>query len=227
MANNLVPTQALGNVSVFKQSVHGTTLTAPNKQGARWVAIHNIHDSDLSIYVPGNEVHESFAEDAVARSAVYNPGNSGKMMDNDDIASVTTAVVTAGTATTGTRNSGTVTVTRNGLNVTTSVVVPSFDGITVAGGVVTAGKVTSTVGSGLEVGDVISFPLTTDTGVEISLTLLEDSLSLSAGVYVRKAETAIDIHTLGAGEIFYGNFSKFYISADDGVADGIVAAYFN
>lgn len=227
MANELIPKQALGNVTVFKESVFGTTLTAPPMDNARWVGIHNTHDSDISIFVPSNEVFESFAEDAASRSVVYNPGNSGKMMEDDLIASVTTAVVTAGTVTTGTRTSGAVTVTRGGVDVTSIVVAPSFDGITVADGAVTAGAVTSTVGSGLKVGDVISFPLTTDTGVEISLTLLEDSLSLSAGVYARKATTAIDIHTLGAGEIFYGSFSKIYVVADDTGGDGIVSAYFN
>lgn len=225
MANNLVPTQALGNVSVFKENVHGTTLTAPNKQGARWVAIHNIHDSDLSIHVPGNEVHESFAEDGIARSAVYDPGNAGRMDTGDAIASI--ATVTAGTATTGARASGTVTVTRDGVDVTADVTAPNFTGITVAAGVVTAGAVHTTQGSGLEVGDVLTFALVTDTGVELSLTLAEDSLAISAGVYIRKAETAVDIHTLGAGEIFYGNFSKFYVVADDTGGDGIVAAYFN
>jgi hypothetical protein len=172
MANELIPKQALGNVTVFKESVFGTTLTAPPMDNARWVGIHNTHDSDISIFVPSNEVFESFAEDGAARSAVYNPGNSGKMMENDAIASVTTAVVTAGTVTTGANDSGRVTVTRGGVDVTNSVTAPSFDAIEVAGGVVTAGAVTSTLGSGLEVGDVLSFPLATDTGVEIRLTLL-------------------------------------------------------
>jgi hypothetical protein len=225
MANNMVPTQALGNVSVFKEAVHGTTLTAPNKQGARWVAIHNIHGTDLSIFVPGNEIHESFAEDGIARSLVYDPGNAGRMDTGDAIDSI--ATVTAGDATTGARASSTVTVTRDGVDITADVTAPNFTGITVAGGVVTAGAVHTTEGSGLKVGDVLTFALVTDTDVELSLTLVEDSLALSAGVYIRKAADAVDIHTLGAGEIFYGNFSKFYIVADDTDGDGIVAAYFN
>jgi len=225
MANNMVPTQALGNVSVFKQAVHGTTLTAPNKQGARWVAIHNIHDTALSIFVPGNEVHESFAEDAVSRSAVYNPGNAGKLDENQSILSSST--VTAGTtATADSSDATTLVVTRNGVDVTSSVTKPTFDGITVADGTISAIAVNGE-GADLEQGDVITFTCTTATSVDIQITVAEDDLQLSAGVYIRKAETAIDIHTLGAGEIFYGNFSKFYIVADDLGGDGKVAAYFN
>lgn len=225
MANNLVPTQALGNVSVFKEAVHGTTLTAPNKPNARWVAIHNIHDSDLSIYVPGNEVHESFVEGGIARSSVYDPGNSGKLVEDQDI--ITSSTVTDGTTATGdTSDATTLVVTRNGVDVTTSVTKPTFDGITVAAGVVTAIKVNAE-GANLEQGDVITFTCTTATGVDIQITVAEDDLQISAGVYIRKSADAVDVHTLGAGEIFYGNFSKIYIEADDDGDDGIVAAYFN
>lgn len=225
MANQLIPKQALGNVTVFKESVFGTTLTAPPMDNARWVGIHNIHDSDISIFVPKNEVFESFAEDAVSRSAVYNPGNSGKLDENQDI--ITSSTVTDGTTATGdTSDATTLVVTRNGVDVTKSVTKPTFDGITVADGVVTAIKVNAE-GANLEQGDVITFTCTTATDVDIQITVAEDDLQLSAGIYARKATTAIDIHTLGAGEIFYGSFSKIYVVADDGDTNGIVSAYFN
>lgn len=225
MANQLIPKQALGNVTVFKESVAGTTLTAPPLDGARWIGIHSLHGTNLSIFVPSNEVYESLAEDAVARSAVYNPGNSGKLDENQSILSSST--VTAGTtASSDTSNASTLVVTRNGVDVTSSVTKPTFDGITVADGAISAIAVNGE-GADLEQGDVITFTCTTATSVDIQITVAENDLQLSAGVYARKAETAIDIHTLGAGEIFYGNFSKFYIVADDDGGDGIVAAYFN
>lgn len=193
----------------------------------RWRAIHNIHDGAIDLLIPGNQVYQHFDEDGDARSAVYNPGSIGKLDEDTALADFDGAVeVTAGTATTGTRASGTVTVTRDGIENPTGVIAPSFNGITVAAGAVTA-MVVDGEGEGLEEGDIITFPLLTDTGVEIKFTVGQDDLQLKDGIYQKVSDADVTFtDVLAAGEIIYLNVSQFQFAAGDDNNDGKIVAYF-
>ena len=136
--------------------------------------------------VQGSGLHKYIALDGVARSAVFSPGNAGKLDGSQSILS--SATVTAGTTASG-DTSGAVVVTRDGVVVTGSVTAPTFSGITVVSGAVTAIAVGTTEGATLQEGDVLTFPLITASTVTLSVTLAEDDLQLSAGYYQYKATT--------------------------------------
>lgn len=207
-----------------ESTAQDTDMVAP--QG-RWRAIHNLHDTAVTLLIPGNQVYQHFDEDGAARSAVYGPGNSGKLDEDTALNAFDGAVeVTAGTATTGTRASGTVTVTRDGIEDPSGVTAPSFDGITVAAGAVTA-MVVNGEGAGLEEGDIITFPLLTDTDVEIKFTVAQDDLQLKDGIYQKVSEDDVTFESvLGADEIIYLNVTQFQFLAQDAGNDAKIVAYF-
>jgi hypothetical protein len=222
MNQDYIPKQVAGNLVVLDESVTGIAdiLVAPPY--GRWVALHNTHDTAVSIFAPENEVFRYIAENGDARADVNGPGNTGKLAADESILSSTT--VTEGT-TASFDSSGTVTVTRNGVDVTSQVTAPSFDGIAVATGAATAIAVNAE-GAGLEEGDVITFPLTTATDVSLSITVAENDLQLSAGFYTLKVTTRKKIRTLAAGETVYVNVSKVEIQADDDQDNATVTGYF-
>ena len=205
-----------------ESTAQDTAMVAP--QG-RWRAIHNLHTTAVSLLIPGNQVYQHFDEDGDARSDVYGPGNSGKLDAGQSILSSST--VTAGTTATGdTSDAATLVVTRNGVDVTSSVIKPTFNGITVATGDISAIAVLGE-GAGLEQGDVITFTCTTATTVDIQVTVAEDDLQLADGIYQLKATTDVTFASiLGADEIIYLNVSEFKFLATDGGNDAKVVAYF-
>lgn len=195
----------------------------------RWRAIHNIHDGAIDLLIPGNQVYQHFDEDAVARSAVYAPGNSGKLDENTALADFdgTVTAVDAGTTANFTGDSsGTVTVTRNGVENPGGVTAPSFDGINWTSSAL-ATLVVNGEGSGLEEGDVITFPLTTNTDITITFTVGQDDLQLKDGIYQKVSDADVTFtDVLAAGEIMYLNVSQFQFAAGDDNNDGKIVAYF-
>lgn len=207
-----------------------TVMVAP--QG-RWRAIHNLHDTAVSLLIPGNQVYQHFDENTSSsgtqRSQVYNGGSSGKLLNDKSILS--SASVTGGTtATTDTSNQATLTVTRGGVDITASITKPAFDGITVTAGAITAilvGGSSNLVGGGLKEGDVIAFTCTTASTVDISITVAKDDLGLADGIYQKVSSADVTFASvLGAGEIIYLNVSQFQFLAADGENDAKIAAYF-
>ena len=136
---------------------------------ARWRAVHNLHSEDLNVLAPSNEIYKYFDDGGDARSDVFNPGNKGTLIENQSILGSATSTETSATGSFSGDTSGTVTVTRNGV-AASGVTVPAFDGINYNGTALTAILPTSTIGAGLEEGDVISFACNTNTGVTVSIT---------------------------------------------------------
>ncbi|MAO24127.1 MAG: hypothetical protein CMJ25_25530 [Phycisphaerae bacterium] len=213
-----------------ESTAQDTDMVAP--QG-RWRAIHNIHDGAIDLLIPGNQVYQHFDESTTSahtkRSHVYNGGSSGKLLNNKSI--LPSASVTDGTtATTDTSKQSTLTVTRDGVDITASITKPAFDGITVAAGAITAilvGGSSNLVGAGLEEGDVIAFTCTTATTVDISITVAKDDLGLADGIYQKVSDADVTFNDiLAAGEIMYLNVSQFQFAAGDDNNDGKIVAYF-
>lgn len=199
----------------------------PPGTNARWKAVCNLHGTDLNVLAPSNEIYKYTAEGASARSNYYNPLNSGKMINNDDVLASSTSTETSATGSFTGDTSGTVTVTRNGLDPGTSVTVPAFDGIAYDGDALTAIDVSS-VGAGLKEGDVISFPCTTNTGLTVTITVAEDDLALGAGLNILKSTTMAVAAVIPSGvTVALPSFSKIQIQATDGGNDGDAVAYFN
>jgi hypothetical protein len=196
-------------------------LTAPR---GRWRYLHNAHDTYVSILVPSNEVYLYTAVDAAARSTYHGATNSGRMTENDSVVGTITA--TSYESITG-DTSGAVTVTRNATNETTAAIVPpSFDGIDLSTTAVTDCVVTSTEGSGLQPGDVLSFPLVTNPTITLTITLGENDLALGAGLNLLKATTAVLGLTLAPYETVACNFTQIQVQALDGGNDAKVTGYF-
>ncbi len=106
-------------------------------------------------------------------------GNSqvrvGELEANESILS--SSAVASGTVNTSGDTSDTVTVTRGGVNVTADVGAPSFDGITVSSnGSSLDAIVVNGEGSGLLAGDVITFPCTTQSSLNITITLVSGDI---------------------------------------------------
>lgn len=138
-------------------------------------------------------------------SAVNNPVSSGIL----EAGSILTSSVVSGVdeETTFTADtSGTVTVTRNGQTITLTDT-PSFNNIAVTAGVLASIDVNND-GDDLEFGDVITFPLTTNIGASISITLDQDDIQLAAGWYSYKSESHEYIVPVVAGEVIEGSFSS-------------------
>ena len=127
-----------------------------------------------------------------------------------EVSGVTAAI---GVATTSVNTS--VVVTRNGVDVTSSITTkPSFDGITVTytddvGALVAV--LVNEHDTELEEGDVVTFTLTSDTDVTVTYTVREDDLQLSRGYYQFKSDAEYDI-AIGVGEVIEGHFTS--IEAD-------------
>ena len=172
-----------------------------------------------TLTVKGSGLHKYVAQDGQLRSEVLSPGNSGILNQTD--VSITEACKITGVenALTG-GQSGPVTVTRNGEEVTLTDP-PSFDGIDItynpSGNPADNGTLTDVVinndGAGLEEGDVITFGVTAanNSNVVITFPVREDDLKLSAGYYQFKATTTYDI-AIGVGQVIEGHFT--YIEAD-------------
>lgn len=227
-----IPPQYAGNLVELDESLTGVadTLISP-PGGARWQAVHNLHTEAVNIFAPENEVLRFIAEDGDARSDVHAPGNTGKLDNNTALTnfSGTVTAVDAGSTTAfngGGSNQSSMTVTRNGGDVTSQITKPAFDGIDWDGSALTDIIVTATEGAGLEEGDVISFTVTSKPDITITFTVGEDDLQLAAGVYALKATTRKQILSLAAGESAYINVSKIEIQAADGGDDGKVIAFF-
>lgn len=179
-----------------------------------------------TLTVEGSGLHKYVAVNNELRSAVFSPGSTGELKENADVvAACEVSGVTAaiGVATTSVASS--VVVTRNGVDVTSSITTkPSFDGITVTytddvGALVAV--LVNEHATELEEGDVVTFTLTADTGVTVTYTVREDDLQLSAGYYHFKATTSYDI-AIGVGEVIEGHFTKI---TTDGTAKCV--AYMN
>lgn len=209
-----------------ESTAQDTDMVAP--QG-RWRAIHNLHNTAVSLLIPGNQVYQHFDEDADARSAFYAPGNLGQLDANTALANFdgTVTAVDAGTTSNFTGDtSGTVTVTRNGVENPSGVTAPSFDGINWTSSALAA-LVVNGEGSGLEEGDVITFPLTTNTDITITFTVGQDDLQLKDGIYQKVSDADVTFASiLGADEIIYLNVSQFQFKAADGGNDAEIVAYF-
>lgn len=209
-----------------ESTAQDTDMVAP--QG-RWRAIHNLHNTAVSLLIPGNQVYQHFDEDADARSAFHVPGNSGKLDANTALADFdgTVTAVDAGTTADFTADtSGTVTVTRNGVENPIGVTAPSFDGINWTSSALTA-FVVNGEGAGLEEGDVITFPLTTNTDITITFTVGQNDLQLKDGIYQKVSDADVTFASiLGADEIIYLNVSQFQFLAADGGNDAKIVAYF-
>lgn len=214
-------------VYLQESAVQDVNLTPP---AGRWQAVHNLHGTDLNVLAPSNEIYKYTAEDAAARSSYHAPLNSGKLDENTALADFSGTVTTVDAGTTaafGTADSsGTVTVTRSG-GPAHGVTVPSFDGITWDGSALLT-LVVNGEGAGLEEGDVITFPLTTNDDITVTFTVAEDDLKLGAGLNILKATTMAVAAVVPSGEtVALPSFSQIQIQAADGDNDATAVAYFN
>lgn len=227
-----IPPQYAGNLVDINEGTTGVADVLHSPPSGRWRAIHNYDSQTVNIFAPENEVYRFINTDADDPSDVHAAVLNGKLTENDDFLSkvVDTELGLTASQTAGT--SGTVTVTRAAdSGAVFSGTAPTFDGITTDGdGDVTA-LVVNGEGTGLEVGDVISFTFvndaSTDTGDVITLTALtENDIQLKEGFYVLKATTRKQILSLAAGESAYVNVSKIEVQAAAGTNDGTVTAFF-
>ena len=103
----------------------------------------------------------------------------------------------------------TLTVTRDGVDVTSSITKPTFDGIDVDvdGAVEVTSIDVNGEGDNLQIGDKIKFGLTTRTDITLEITVTEDMMGVAAGVYVPVTGTDTAV-TLPAGATIYGRFTK-------------------
>jgi hypothetical protein len=162
--------------------------------------------------VKGQGLHKYVAANGQLRSEVFSPGSTGELKEDADVvAACKVSGVTAAINVATTSVASSVVVTRNGVDVTSSITTkPSFDGITVtyADDVGALGAVlVNEHETELEEGDVVTFTLTADTDVTVTYTVREDDLQLSAGYYQFKAETTYDI-SIGVGEVVEGHFTS-------------------
>ena len=225
--NNFIPPTYAGNLVRLDESVLNGVLVAP--PAGRWRAIHNTHTAAVTVKAPANQVLKYIASDGDDRSDVHGANSNGKLVTGDDFISIILDAAIGTTASESTGGiSGDVTVTRRGVDVTSKVTPPSFDGITTnSSGDVTA-VIVNAVGDLLKTGDVITFPFideaSLNTGDIITLTLVEDNIKLDAGFYALTATTATTIHTLDVGETIYVDLNKVEIDSDANTA--VVTAYF-
>jgi hypothetical protein len=179
-----------------------------------------------TLTVEGSGLHKYVAVNDELRSAVFSPGSTGELKEDADVvAACKVSGVTAAIGVSTTSVASSVVVTRNGVDVTSSITIkPSFDGITVTytddvGALVAV--LVNEHATELEEGDVVTFTLTADTDVTVTYTVREDDLQLSAGYYQFKATTSYDI-AIGVGEVIEGHFTKI---TTDGTAKCV--AYMN
>ncbi len=218
--------QQLNPVFLDEANVADVNLSAPTNLG-RWKAVHNLHGTALNILAPSNEIYKYTAEDASARSNFFAPTNSGKLDEDQSILSSATSVETSATGSFSSKTNvaGSTTVTRNGVDVTAAVTKPTFDGINYNGTALTA-IVVNGEGADLEQGDVISFPVTDNTGLTVTITVGEDDLQLGAGLNILKAETMAVAAVIPANHLVQlPSFSKIQIQATDGGNDATAVCY--
>jgi hypothetical protein len=227
-----IPPQYAGNLVEIDESTTGVPDVLHSPPSGRWRAIHNHDTETVNIFAPENEVYRFINTDGDDPSDVYGAVLNGKLTANDNFFSKVVDTELGLTASQTSGESGTVTVTRAADSGSVfSGAPPTFDGITTdADGDVTA-LVVNGEGTGLEVGDVISFTFvndaSTDTGDVITLTALtENDIQLKEGFYVLKATTRKQILSLAAGESAYVNVSKIEVQAADNGNDGKVIAFF-
>lgn len=225
--NNFIPPTYAGNLVRLDEAVLNGVLVAP--PAGRWRAIHNTTSGVVTVKAPANQVLKYIASDGDDRSDVHGANSNGKLVTGDDFISIVLDAeinTTASEATGGT--SGDVTVTRRGVDVTSRVKPPSFDGITTnADGDIEA-VIVDDVGDFLKTGDVITFPFIDEDSLNtediITLTLVENNIKLDAGFYALTAITATTIYTLGAGETIYVDLNK--VEIDSSSNNAVVTAYF-
>lgn len=179
-----------------------------------------------NLTVEGSGLHKFVDTNVELRSAVFSPGSTGELKEDADVvAACKVSGVTAAINVATTSVIGSVVVTRNGVDVTSSITTkPSFDGITVTytddvGALVAV--LVNEHATELEEGDVVTFTLTADTNVTVTYTVREDDLQLSPGYYQFKATTSYVIN-IGVGEVIEGHFTKI---TTDGTAKCV--AYMN
>ena len=98
-----------------------------------------------------------------------------KLIANADIEPSST--IANGTADTTGDTSGTVTVTRDGVDITSSVTPPSFSGINVTGtGTSLDAIVVDAVGNGIKAGDVITFSCASESSIDVTITVASTDL---------------------------------------------------
>lgn len=220
-----VEVQNLNPVFLDEANVADVNITPPLGL-ARWRAVHNLLDTNLNILAPSNEIYKYTAEDADARSAYHNPLNSGKLDAGQSILSSATSTETSATGSFSGDSSGTVTVTRNGATAP-GVTVPAFDSINYDGTALTAIAVKAArEGTGLEEGDVISFPCTTNTGLTVTITVAEDDLKLGAGLNILKVTTMAVAAVIPSNHLVQlPSFSQIQIQATDGDNNATAVCY--
>ena len=161
----------------------------------------------------------------------YTQGLSGKLIENDAaLSNSVTGTFTANqSAATAGGEDSTITVTRAGVDVTSSVTAPTFDGIITNGsGVITAPlnptgaiKPTGTVGADLEIGDVLTFEVMKN-GSSIgsaTMTLEKDDIDLNAGVYeLLGGDEGLIPGPMIAGQTITGRFSLVQASSSTLIA---------
>ncbi len=179
-----------------------------------------------TLTVKGSGLHKHVGINGELRSAVFSPGSTGELKENANVvAACKVSGVTAAIGVATTSTVGSVVVTRNGVDVTSSITTkPSFDGITVTYTDDVGALVAVLVNeheTELEEGDVVTFTLTADTDVTVTYAVREDDLQLSAGYYQFKSDAEYDI-AIGVGEVIEGHFTS--IEAD---ASAQCVAYMN
>lgn len=210
-------------------AVADVNLEAPGS--ARWAAVHNLHGTDLNVLAPSNEIYKYTVEGAAARSTYQSPLNSGKLKEDTALADFDGTVTAVDAGTTAVFSAKTnveadTTITRGGIDITAQIGKPTFNGIDWDGSALTDILVNGE-GTGLEEGDVISFPVTDNTDVTITFTVGQDDLQLGAGLNLLKATTMAVALVVPANTIVQvPTFSKIQIQATDGGNDATAVLYY-
>lgn len=163
-----------------------------------------------NLTLKGVSVFVKVAEDGAAGSEVRNPKYTGKLDEDQSIfaSSVISGVDETTTISGGTSDQTTLKVFRNGADITSTITTkPSFSDVAVTAGEFTEVLVNAE-GDGLKLGDVITFGVTSNAGVEISITLDRDDIQLAAGWYSYVSESTSYTVPVVAGEVIEGSFTS-------------------
>lgn len=190
------------------------TYTAPAGEVA--YSVMNLVDGE-AITLQG-QIGTPVAAGAAVMSTKFNPISEKKLVENTALEGLTSAVrvVEKGStdASDDTSDDDTLTVTRDGVDVTDDIDKPSFDDIhvDVDGTIEVTSIDVNDEGNNLQIGDKIKFGLTTQTDITLEVTVTEDMMGVAAGVYVpvTGADTSV---TLPAGATIYGRFTKVATTA--------------
>lgn len=192
------------------------TYTAPDREVA--YAVTNLVDGQAITFQ--GQIGSPVANGGGVMSAYFNPVSEEKLVADtalEGLASDVRVVAKGSTdASADSSDQTSMTITRNGVDVTSDVTKPSFDGIDVTA---STSEITSldvnVEGASLKLGDKIKFDLTTATDITLEVTVSEDMMGVAAGVYVPTTYSDVDI-TLPAGATIYGTFTKVATTADGG-----------